>query len=313
MSGSQQRRISASILLISAAGLIYYATANWADFRRLSLVAPGYLGALVVLLILEYFVIGLTIMTLTRPLGLKLGMAEAFVLSLMTGFHNLVLPFRGGMVTRAVYLKTRHNFTYTNFLASLSAGYVLTYLMASFLGMLSLLYAQAVQGVASGVLLLAFIAIFVSLLLVVLFSPQLRDTRSAWINKFIHVINGWASIKNNRRMILATAVLSLIQILLETAAVFLQFRVFGIDVSPVKSLYLASVGLLGQLIQLTPAGLGVNEALVVFSAQAIAVTLAQTLAATLLGRLVAFVALAVLGPIATYRLTRNVTPLGSAE
>jgi uncharacterized protein (TIRG00374 family) len=308
MIGSRQKIISIGILVMTLAGLIYYAFDNWADFQQLTLSEPTYIAPLILLLILDYIVIGLITMTLTKPLGLSLGVFEAVAISIMTGFYNLVLPFRGGMVTRAVYLKTRHDFSYTNFLATLSASYVLIYLFASLLGLVSLLYTYTSKGIVSGVLFFTFMWIFALLLIVVIFSPTIKEIKYEWLNKFIRVINSWGLIKKDKGLIFTLSIYSLCQILLETWGIFLQFKVFGLDVPFIKCILLSSVGLLGLLIQITPAGIGVNEALILFSAQAIAITPAEALAATLSGRAVAFIVLIILGPISSYLLVKDVFP-----
>ena len=226
----------------------------------------------------------------------------------MTGFYNMILPFSGGVATRAVYLKTQHNFSYTNFLALLSASYILIFFISSFFGLVSLFVTYTSLGLASGSMFLAFAGMFVALLIVILFSPKIPETKNNWINKFIGVINSWGLIKKNKGLILVISFLSLCQLILETMCLYLQFKVFGLEVSFIKCLLLSTVGMLALLIQITPAGLGVNEALMVFSAQAIAITPADSLAAALLGRLVVFILLAILGPLSSYLLVRKVFP-----
>ena len=171
-----------------------YAVRTWTDCEHLTVAKPPFVLPTDLLLLHQHLVIGLNTRQLMQPLGLKLGVVEASAISIMTGFHNMVLPFRGGMATRAVYLKARHGYSYTKSLATLSAGYILTLLIASFLGLASLLLTYVSRGLLSGVLLLAFGGIFVGLVLVVLFSPGIQETRIEWINKGIRVINAWALI-----------------------------------------------------------------------------------------------------------------------
>ena len=302
---SRQKTASIVVLVISVAGLLYYTATNWPSFQRLSIVSPLYVIPFMIALFLNYAVLAMIMKVLTQSLGLKLGISEAFLLSIMTSFHNMVLPFRGGMGTRALYLKKRYNYAYTSFLATVSAGYVLMFLVASGLGLATLIYSYTSLGIVSGVLFLVFSGIVSLLVIVVLFSPRVRSRNNEWLNRVGRVINSWALIREDRSLILVTTVLSMLQMLLETAGVFLQFQVFGLHVPFVKCIFLASVGSLGQVLQITPAGLGVNEALVVFSAQAIGVTPTETLAATLLGRAVQSAVLIALGPIASYWLVRD--------
>ena len=86
---------------------------------------------------------------------------------------------------------------------------------------------------------------------------------------------------------------------------YLQFRVFGIEVTFVKCIFLSAVGILALLVAITPAGLGINEALVVFSALTIGITPAESLSAVLLGRAVQMLVLFVLGPVFSYTLLKH--------
>ena len=86
---------------------------------------------------------------------------------------------------------------------------------------------------------------------------------------------------------------------------YLQFRVFGFDIDFIKCLFLASLGSLSILISITPAGLGINEAVIVFSALTIGITPAQSLLVALLGRVISFLVLFILGPIFSALLIKH--------
>jgi uncharacterized protein (TIRG00374 family) len=85
----------------------------------------------------------------------------------------------------------------------------------------------------------------------------------------------------------------------------LQFKVFGMELSFAKAAYLTAIGGLSLLIQLTPAGLGINEAITVFSASTIGITPAQSLSVAILGRLISVVVLFTLGPLFSYLLMKK--------
>ncbi|MFH1290928.1 MAG: lysylphosphatidylglycerol synthase transmembrane domain-containing protein [Nanoarchaeota archaeon] len=128
---------------------------------------------------------------------------------------------------------------------------------------------------------------------------------NVWLNRFIKVINGWHLIKKNARVIVVTMIITFVQVLISSLMLWLQFRVFGIEVSFVSALFLSAIGSLSLVIGLTPGNLGVQEAIIVFSAATIGITPAESLSAALLGRAVSLVVLFVLGPIFSYVLVRN--------
>jgi uncharacterized protein (TIRG00374 family) len=111
-------------------------------------------------------------------------------------------------------------------------------------------------------------------------------------------------IKNSRKIILIVFLLMLAFLLIATISTHFKFRTFGIFISFPQCLFLSSVHVLSLLISITPANLGIAEAITVFSATTIGITPAQSLSAAILGRLVSFLALFSLGPIFTHYLVK---------
>ncbi len=297
--------ISFAVLIILIVLFFFYIKANISDFLTLKLANPLLIILLLALFLISYITISIVTKSLLNPLGISLKNKEAFALSIITGFYNLITPFKGGLAARAVYLKKKYKFPYTDFLATLSASYILIFLVASFLGLISTALIFYLTANFNIIIFLIFLALFLLLSFIVLFSPKFPLTSSSFINRFINVLNGWHLIKNNKKVIAITVILSIIQLLLSAFMLSLQFNVFGVEVSFIKSLFLASLSSLGLIIGLTPAGLGIQEAILVFSAHTIGITTTQSLSAALLGRAISFLVLFTLGPLFSYLLIKK--------
>lgn len=297
--------ISVIVLLLLLAFAIYYFNKNFQDFKDLSIENPLLIIPIVVVLLLSFYNLGQQNKELLKPFNVLLGYGEAFSLAVVTRFYNLITPFRGGMAARAVYLKKKHNFAYVHFLATLSAIYVLVFLVASFLGILSALAIYYQTGVLSWIILSIFLAVFLGMLFVIFVSPKFEERKNKWLNRIVKVVNGWHLIKGNKRVVMITLGITFVQILLSTLMLWLQFRVFGIEVGLASCLFLSSIANLGILIGITPGNLGINEAVIVFSAMTIGITPAESLSVALLGRAVSLVVLFILGPIFSWVLMRN--------
>ena len=240
-----------------------------------------------------------------KPLSVFLKNGESFAISIVTGFYNLITPFRGGMAVRAVYLKKKHSFPYTNFLATLGASYVLIFLVSGILGLISTYFIYKSSSSFSPIIFIIFLITTLSMLSIILFAPKITESESKWLNRFIRVINGWHLIKNNNRVIVTVTLLSLIQILIGSLMLYLQFRVFGFTISYPSAVFLSSIGTLGILIGITPANLGIGEAITVFSALTLGISATQSLTATLLGRAVQIIVLFILGTLFSYVLIKK--------
>ncbi len=305
MNNKIRKLLSAATLILLVALAVYYLKNNISDFKQLTIANPSLILVLIALFLFGYYLISIITKNLLYPLGVYLKTIEAFQLSVVTGFYNLITPFRGGMAARAVYLKRKYKFPYTDFLASLSASYVLIFLVASLLGLASAIWLFLENGVMNWILLSVFAVVFAGMFGIVLLSPKFKERKSKWLNRFIKVINGWHLIKNNKRVIFLTSIVTLVQILLSTLMLYLQFLTFGIEISFASALFLSAIGSLSLLVAITPGNLGVGEAITVFSALAIGITPAQSLSAALLGRAVSMAVLFVLGPIFSYALMKK--------
>ena len=227
------------------------------------------------------------------------------MLAIMAGFYNLITPFRGGMAARAFYLKQKHEFSYTHFLATLAASYVLIFLVASVLGLYSIYLIFQSSGEFSWIIFSIFLITFVFMVCIIAFSPDFNKTRYKWVNKGITIINGWNLIKHNTKIILSVIALSTTQLLIGSLMLYYQFKVFDIDISYTSALFISAIGSLGIVLAITPAGLGVSEAITVFSASTIGIDPVQSLSAALLGRAVSIIVLFILGPLFSYLLIKK--------
>ncbi len=299
------KKIFSILILITLLALaVYYIKNNLDSFRQLTLVSPQILILLFALFLFNYFIQGIVTIALLAPFKINLSLKESFGVSIVTGFYNLITPFRGGMVVRAAYLKKKHQFSYTDFLATLSASYVLIFFIASLLGLTASYFIYKNQNL-NPIIFSIFLITFLSMSFIIVFSPKLPQTNHRWIGKFVRVVNGWHLIKGDFKIIFSISALSLIQLLIATLTLKLQFLVFGLSLPFYHALFLTSISSLGILIAITPANLGISEVITVFSALTIGITPAQSLAASLLGRAVSLITLFTLGPIFSYVLLKE--------
>ena len=293
------------ILIALIAWLVYYGISNYEQFKEVSFENPLLLVLIAIIFLFAYLPISVITYYLILPFGVNLGKRESFGLSIVTGFYNLITPFRGGMAVRGIYLNKKYGFSYTNFLATLAASYILTFFIAAILGLFSILNIYLTRDIISWPILTIFSGMFLIFFIVIVFSPKIPETRYQFINRFVNVLNGWHLIKNNRKIIIAVSLMSIFQLLLGALSTYLQFRVFGIVISLSAAIFLAAMGSLSLLISITPAGLGINEAILVFSASTLGITPIQSLSAALAGRFVSIIVLFTLGPIFSYILKKG--------
>ena len=299
--------ISTIVIIAIILFLINYIKNNIESFKQLTITNPLYLIPLIILFIIFLYTNGIILKVLMKPFNINIKTKEAFGLATITNFYNLITPLRGGAAARAVYLKKKHNFAYVNFLATLSAIYIIIFLISSLTGIISMLFILNKYQLFNKLIFALLSIITIVLLSIIIFSPKQKEVKNKWLNRFIKVINGWHLIKNDKKIIITTAIASIIQVAIATTQYLIVYHMFGIDIGITKALFISAISNLAILVAITPGNLGIGDAINVFSANIIGIPLTEAIAATILIRVVNLVIILILGPIFTYYLLKNET------
>jgi len=209
------------------------------------------------------------------------------------------------LAVKAVYLKHKHKFSYSDYIASVAGLFVINFFVGSLLGLISLYLIYQKFNIFNGFVALIFAVFLVSMLSIIVFSPKFKETKHNFINKFIKVLNGWNTIRKNKKIVAISLIIIIAQILIGCIGTMISFHVFGINLDFSKALFLNTIAMLSILIQITPSGLGINEAIAVFSGLVIGITPAQSLSVAILGRIVSVMLIFTLGPIYSYILLKH--------
>src|SRR3989344_2048274 len=133
---------------------IRYIVMHWGDFGNLRVVSPGYIIIMILLSFVFSLTYGIIIKYLLEACKINLSFSEWFGLSILTGFYNIIAPVTGGLVSRAAYLKKKHNFSITEFVAVLSGIYVTHLFVGGLLGIISMLLIYYFYGLFNWVIFL---------------------------------------------------------------------------------------------------------------------------------------------------------------
>jgi len=300
-----KRAISGVLLILIVILFIMYIINHLSVFSTLRLVNPWLILILIVITLINSTLLGMVTDALVSVFGIRLKFKEWFGLSVITTFYNTLMPFRGGMMARAAYLKEKHGFPYTTFLAALAGTYVIDFLVASFLGLISLILLFHETGMFNSIVLVIFLIFFIPLSIIVIFSPKISESNNELINKFVRVLNGWNLIRKNRRVIFTSFTRATLYILISSIGTLISYSVFGLQISFAQALFLTSIGFFGILISITPAGLGIQQVIAVFSALVINIGPEKSLPVSLLSTAILMIVVFTLGPIFSIILIKH--------
>lgn len=291
------------ILIIIVVAFAWFISQNIEGFRQLSFVSPWFIVLIAFFHILFLLNNGLMLKLFLMPFKINLKASEWFGLSAMTSFGNYFIPGIGGATSRAVYLKRRYQFPYSRFLGNLAGNYILVFLVNSFVALVALLFALVFNGFWNWIIFLIFLAIFIVSLVFVIFHIPLFKSR--WLQKVNRVIEGWEHVRRSRRLVAGTLLIGLMNVIVYTLLVFVEYRVFGFEIGLLASLIIAVTSMLAIFVNITPAGLGVRESLIVLTSVAFAIPSELAVSVALIDRAINLIVVFVLGPIFSYVILKK--------
>ncbi len=299
---------SIGIMLSLIVLFILYLNKHFADFEQLASAGISniwFIAVLFLLIVGNLFLNGKMLKYLLLPFGIKLKELESFAISVITSFYNLITPFRGGAGARAFYLNKKHNFSYTHFLSTLSAVYILAFLVGSFAGLASIFFIWFYYGLFNIYIFILLTGISSFLLFVIIFPFKLKKRKNKWLNRFVNVINGWHLIRNNKKIVSAALANSIVQLIFGAIIIIITYSIFNIDIGVSKATFIAAISVISLLVSITPGNIGIGDAIDVFSANIIGIDVTGAISATVLKRAILLLVLFILGPIFSFILFKK--------
>ena len=280
-----------------------------ATFRRMN---PVVLLWLFLVQCMFNVVSGLVLKETARFVGVRLSVKEWFGLPAVTTMGNYLTPASGGLMARAVYLHRRHGLSYPQFLGILSSGYLVNYLVIAVTGILVVLAGHAAHPQAWPLTL--FFLTVIGCIVFLLHRPAPLPAKGGRVCRFLRdVSDGWPRIRHHRGLLGKLFALSGINVILGGLSLWISYRAIGNPVSGMDALLVALLQSFSLLFTVTPANLGVQEAVVGLASGILGLGLAAGLMAALLVRTATVVFIVIFGPLFSYLLTRELNRSGERK
>ena len=237
---------------------------------------------------------GLFTKFILRPFGKFISLLESFYVSLISSVGNFFAPVGAGFGFRAIYLKKRHGLPYGQYISTLSGNYIVVFLVNSFFGLVALYLLRARANHPYDVLLVAFAITFIfSVVLSIVKIPHLKSTfggkyLSRFINNLHTVTDGWNHIIAHRRLILQLVSLTTFNFFVSVLVTFSIIKSLHLGVGLPALFLFAALNSMSTFINITPANLGIKEAIYLFSGSVLGFSTSQILSIALIDRGVQF-------------------------
>lgn len=207
---------------------------------------------------------GIKLNLLTTYFGLRLKTYECFGLAFVMPLYNLVFP-NAGMLTNALYLKSKYKFKFSNFLSVSLLRFISTLAICASLGIVgSILYmAEKKNFILAGPLIIYVASIIVSV--GIFFIPQPRLATFKKVPFFLKIqegIKGFNEIKAHKKLVTYLVVVQLAIVLLFLLRYYIVLKALSLGAPLISILAITPLTELSNLINLIPANLAIREAVV---------------------------------------------------
>jgi uncharacterized membrane protein YbhN (UPF0104 family) len=222
---------------------------------------------------------------------------ENLSVNICASASNYFLPLKGAVGLRAVYLKKRFGMRLTDFFSMLVAVAAVTLCVSSVFALIGRAGAGAAgpgRGKAAGLVFLYFLLAALAGL-AALCAGKLRLRPPGGLLGGLW--ESWGRWRASPRLLLDVVVLDIVYYHLWCLVMWQALAAFGVALSPFEAYFYTSLQIHALIINLTPAGLGVMEAVGVFAGGVLDFSPAEALLAQGLSRLAAVAALTLSGAL----------------
>ena len=227
----------------------------------------------------------------------KLRPKEWIGLSFVTALGNYLTPFSGGMVARAGYLKRIHDLPLTKFAVILASYYLIVFFGVAVVGLVDSLFIMKTSAQLQWQIPVFFGCVAGGIGALVILPLPLISSNRMLLRKIGEALEGWKLIRNDRPLILRFSGYTFLNIFTNGLLFFIAYRSLGADILFSHALMISLIAVFSLLINITPANLGIQEAVVSIASGGLGQGVGEGLVVVLLVRAATMLLVFTLGPI----------------
>ncbi len=284
------RPVSIFITILVLAAFVIYFTLNTSKFRPLAHINWPFLAIILFMNVVAIASNGVFTKLILRPFGKEIRLKESFYVSLISSVGNFFAPVGAGFGFRAVYLKRRHGVAFSDYISTLSGNYIIVFLVSSIFGLFSLFNLRSRSDSRFSLILAAFIFLLAFSIFLSLFripGPK-PNTKNHYLRYFLENVSrvnqGWRHIVSHKILMLQLIALTTFNLFIVMVINFTIIKSLHFSITLAPLILFSVLGSMSLFINITPANLGVKEAVYLFSSTILGFSTAQILAIALIDR-----------------------------
>ena len=304
-------------LLTNLLGVIILVLLGWYLYRNREVFSSLYsitAWQIVLMILLEaagYLLGSFLNYSMIRRFGFHVSYLDSVLLQYSNSFLNKIMPTIGaGAAFRAVFLKKKYTFPYSQFVATLGGLYLISFIATALIGLACMAVFYLQDGLTNWVITLAFLGLLLPCLAIVIFSPSVPEKNNRFIKTVRSIISGWNILKKDWRFVVMYTAFVILQLLLSALQVLVCYRALGTQAGLIPMVFLSTLGIILTFLNFTPDGIGVREAVYVFSSNLVQIPQTVLVLGSLVLRGLSILTSMVFGGIAYWILTQQIKKLG---
>jgi uncharacterized protein (TIRG00374 family) len=308
------RYIETVIYIFTLLGIAIFIYIKRGEFSVFLQINPTYLLLLLIIHFIPVYILAYIFKINISIFNLRLNFKEWFGITVSNTMYNYILPFRGGMALKGLYLKRQYAFPYSKYLAYLSGFLLINFILSAFLAVLTGTIIRFFSGLKEINQTLYFLVIifFIILVFVAYFLQYKNLTKVTFrkykkILKYINnILSGLHYFKTNPKQVKLLFVLQGFFIIAMGVRLFFAYTFLGIEVSIIKLIFIQSVVTFTRLIAITPGNIGIKEGIIGLSSSLLGISPEEALLGAVLDRVVAMIVVFALGAVFSRILLKEV-------
>ena len=295
-----KKYISLLIYLITISLIVIFIFVRKDEFHHLFEISTIYLIILLLITSLSLLFIAYIFKISISLFNIKFGFKYWFGLSIINSMYNYILPARGGMAIRAVYLKKKHNFPYAQYLSFTVGSYLLGFFTSSLIALLVslILYLNyEINFLFIHLSLFLFILTSLAIFIAIKIKPQNISENNKILKFFKNASEGLHFFKDKPRIIIEIILLRLILIIILSLRLYLSYYILNINIAFEKIILIEALVAFSIVLSIAPGNIGIQEGIIGLSASLLGLSFDQALMGAVLDRISSMIIIFIFGLI----------------
>ena len=297
--------IKAILYLVSLAIIIYFLIAYHSSFK---IVNKLEYYEFIFLFILGFIALSIQAFQFKKIILIKIRrfkILDSFEIIAVATMYNYILPARGGLFIRGLYLKGLYDFNWSSFISVMGSLYFYSFGLLSFL---IFIFSFLLSDTIKANLLYISVSVFILILLFYYILKKI-EANFSFKNKILQLVISIAAsfkvINKNPKKVIVFLFLEFFILILMALKLYFTFKFLGYNVAFIRIIYVQSLLAFSLVFSITPGNFGIREGIIALSSNILGVEQTEAITISLIDRAVQMMVIFSLGIISKIILSRK--------